>query len=67
MNATKLGLALMTVGTIGAIWSSVNPSYFTIKKFGVTEDDKKLIYQGMAIAAFLIILLLVGIWLVFRK
>lgn len=61
-----IGLALMTVGTIGAIWSSVNPSYFTIKKFGITEDDKTLIYQGMAIGIVLIIVMLLGIWMVFK-
>ena len=56
----------MTVGTVAAIWSAVNPSYFTIKKFGVTEEDKNTISQGIVIAAVLIIILLIGVWLVFK-
>jgi hypothetical protein len=66
MNTTKLGLALMTVGTVAGIWSSVNPSYFTIRKFGVTDDDKRLIYEGVLIAIALIVVTLVGVWMVFR-
>lgn len=62
----KIGLALMTVGTVTAIWSSVNPSYFTIKKFGITEQDKKLIYQGFAIGIIIIAVMLIGVWIVFK-
>jgi hypothetical protein len=56
----------MGIGTVAAIWSSVNPSYFTIKKFGITEEDKKLILQGFGIAIFLILIMLIGIWMVFK-
>lgn len=59
----KIALALMTVGTLFAIWSSVNPSYFTIKKFGVTQEDKKLIIEGVIIAIIVIVVTLVGVYL----
>ena len=65
MNKSNLGLALMGIGTVGAIWSSVNPSYFTIKKFGITDQDKRIIYQGFGIGIVLIVIMLIGIYLVF--
>lgn len=62
----KFGLALMVIGTSFGIWSAVNPSYFTIRKFGVSEEDRKLVIQGFAIGALIIFLLVLGVWMVFR-
>jgi hypothetical protein len=42
------------------VWSAVNPSFFTIKKFGVTASDKALIETGFLIAVTIIIIVSVG-------
>lgn len=62
----KFGIALMLIGTSFGIWSAVNPSYFTIRKFGVSEEDKALVIQGFVIGFIIIAFLVVGAWMVFK-
>lgn len=62
----KFGIALMVIGTSFGIWSAVNPSYFTIRKFGVSKEDMALVEQGFIIGAIIIMLLVVGVWMVFK-
>ena len=70
MNFQTLGLILLGVGTICAIWSALCPSAFTIAKFGFregTEEDKEVLKESMVIAVLIIAAVIIGMWLVFKK
>lgn len=63
----KIVLSLLLITVIfGAfeIWSALNPSYFTIKKFGVTTADQALISTGMLMAVVIIIVVSVSSFLI---
>ncbi len=60
MEKTLLVIATTAAvfGVFG-VWSAFNPSYFTIKKFGVTAEDQKLIQTGMLMAVGAILITII--------
>lgn len=61
----EMGVALLGSTAAFGIWSSCNPSYFTINRFGVREgnkDDAKDIRFGMLVGLVLTGLTAGAIW-----
>jgi uncharacterized membrane protein YsdA (DUF1294 family) len=61
-----LFLISVVFGVFG-VWSAVNPSFFTIRKFAETPEDKRLIAQGVILAAVIIAVTIIVNWLIFRR
>jgi hypothetical protein len=66
----KLGIVLLTVGTVCAVWSALMPSIFTISKFGFregSEEDKRVLTVAGLLGSVVIVLLVYGVWLLYFK
>jgi hypothetical protein len=55
-RSTYALLVTTTIFGVFGVWSAFNPSWFTIKKFGVTPEDMETIKTGMLMAAAAIVL-----------
>jgi Na+-transporting NADH:ubiquinone oxidoreductase subunit NqrB len=64
-TAEKAGVVILAVEGAFGIWSAVNPSRFTIRKFMETEQDFADIRKGFLISSILIGGLVLAVILVF--
>jgi len=65
--AERIGLGLLVVGNAFSIWSALNPSPFTMRKFGVEEEDRAELRRWQLVAVVLILVMVTGVFLVFGK
>lgn len=66
-NGGQIGIAILGAISAFSIWSAVNPSFFTLKRFADDGESDHHIYFGMNVGLVLDLALSAGLWLGYGK